>query len=169
MENQDKAFFSGKLVALAIATGKYNGLEKPEISVYWDSLKDIPRAVIATALDECMKVYEHFPSVAEIRHQCDEVEEFVLKAQAQLPPGRLDPHETPLYSCSRCKDTGWHHGLICTVTDRCRMKSCIPLGDDEHVEHTYSAKCLCHTTNPVYGAQFKKPFYQDKRLGRKGY
>lgn len=170
MDNQDRLIFSGKLTALAISTGRYQGLEKPEIKVYWDGLKDIPRDVIVTALDEALKVYEHFPAVAEIRHLCDEVNEFVLKTQKQLPEGRVDPHER-LYRCMKCLDTCWHHGVICKIGDRCGIKSCLEKGDDQHVEHSYSVHCTCWPNNPVYNAPFneRKKFYSDKRLGRKGY
>jgi|PlaIllAssembly_1097288.scaffolds.fasta_scaffold04037_9 hypothetical protein len=121
------------------------------------------------ALDEAMKVHEHFPSVAELRHLADEVQEFVLKAQKVLPP-QHDPH-VETYHCPNCRDTGWYHGLVCTLTDRCGMKSCVEKGDENHTEHTYSVKCRCHANNPVYAARFKEKqtFYEDKRLKRRGF
>lgn len=162
MTPEDGTRFEGAMIALAAVTGKQ--LDVIINRAYWEGLEDIPGETVYAALKSAMTCCDFFPSVAEIRRICDEVESFALKAQeperlalvpgpiietfrgAALPDEDMDPPE-PKHWCRDCSDSGFER-FTCTPFNRCgAFQLCNELaalqGTAYTDTHTFVRKCRC--------------------------
>ena len=142
MTRDDVATFRDHLERTALAYGK--ALPTDMVSLYFDDLAAYPLTAVVAAIDKARQSGKFFPRVATLRELC-ETDSAV--AVATDVPGWVN-HDTGMYFCSGCSDTGFVRGLECQGDGACKIGGC---GREAHINepHAYTRKCACRATNPV--------------------
>lgn len=151
---------------------------------HWLGLQDLPRDVLAGAVQRAARVCERFPSPPELRALADQ-QRPVVSGSPDRPAREL---ETPLvvdspllgkpirvtrewsYVCDVCSDGGWE-SLWCG--DPAGRKPWQALGacgrTREHLPHEWVTPCVCRERNPEVQRQRQaQARYAEQRTARGG-
>jgi hypothetical protein len=162
-EHAPGAMFATAVGEMLLAFGmSRDRFDTARMQTYWQHLKDIPGPVLLAAARELIKASHRFPTVAEWRRACDEVDHglFYNGERPQLTEGDAPPPPAPDDWaaadttgpwCPTCKDTGFVP-RVCRQGDRCNVTRwlCSAFDRDrpEHT-HTYVTFCQCREINPA--------------------
>lgn len=122
----DAARYEAGMIALAAVTGKV--LDVVIKRAYWEALEDVPIETLVQAMKAGMTSCEYFPSAAELRRLCDDVEPFTLTEAVPALASGIEPEvymgtagppdSGPYYWCVTCRDSGFEH-FLCAPENRC--------------------------------------------------
>lgn len=109
------------------------------LRVYFEALKDLPLALLASSATMLMKESgrRFFPTTAEWRTAAEKIQ---IDQRRQFAAREPRDWQT---ECENCDDTGWERFVECTGDETCGRKN-------PHLPHSYVRVCPCRPTNRTY-------------------
>ena len=147
---------------------RLNGLKfkPPSLQTHWETLKGLPEALLAAAIDKAQVACDEFPAPATLLQYADQVRARVIPLpadedrsvplpapiKATLPTGLVIPFTREWkYYCEKCSDSGWKTWW-CGDIDA-RRQPWVELGRcqraKEHGAHEWVGECSCAEGNPA--------------------